>query len=171
MQKIKRRCIFFRHCQINGAGMLVGASVVVIVWMAVCFAVGVPLSVFHYFRGHTPLMARWLYLLADLCSHAVLGAAIGIALCNRRYAFELQKYRGAFYFVLAIVFGYLFNAFFFGMGFFLVAFVLAAMEVFGLVVAMLNFCRFNRFCSFLIFCGCIWGLYRMMLAFFCFFVV
>ena len=169
MHKIKRRSMFFRHCQINTAGMIVGASVLVAVWIVVCLVVGVPLSVFHYFRGNTLLLPRWLYLLADLLSHAVLGAAIGIALCHRRWAFEVQKYRGAFYFVLAIVFGYLFHAFFFGVGFFLVAFVLTAMELLGLVIAMFHFYHFNRLCAFLTFWGCAWACYRMLLSFFCFF--
>jgi hypothetical protein len=171
MQKTKRRCVWFRNCRINTAGVIVGASILVVVWIIVCLAVGVPISVFHYFRGNTPLPARWLYLLSDLISHAALGAAVGSVLCDRRYAFEAQKYRGAFYFALAIVLGYLFHAFFFGIGFFLVAFVLTAMELFGLVIAMMNFYHVNKLCALLTLVGCAWACYRMLLAFFCFFVV
>lgn len=171
MQKTKRRCVLFRGSRVNTAGMIVGISILVFVWMIVCLVVGVPISVFHYFRGNTLLPPRWLYLLSDLISHAALGAAIGIALCERRYMFEVQKYRGAFYFSLAIVLGYLFHAFFFGVGFFLVAFVLTAMELFGLVIAMMNFYHGNRLCSFLTLIGCVWACYRMLLSFFCFFIV
>ena len=171
MQKNKRRGMFIFSRQIHTAGMIVGASVLVLVWLIICLGVGVPLSAFYHLRGITPLLPRWLYLLSDLLSRAALGAAIGIVLCQRRYAFEIQKYRGAFYFVLAVVFGYLFHAFFFGFGFFLVAFVLTAMEVFCLTVALLNFRYLNLLSSFLIFLVCIWGIYRMLLSFFCFFII
>jgi hypothetical protein len=137
----------------------------VILWCVI----GIPLGIFHFLRGAVPLMPRWLYMLLDLAIHALLGMAIGAALCNRKYACEIQKYRGAFYFLLAILFGYLYYAFFFGISFFLVSFVLAIMELMGLLVASLNFLHVTKSSALFSFVGCLWALYRVFLAFFAFF--
>ncbi|MBO4980148.1 MAG: hypothetical protein J6D16_07055 [Clostridia bacterium] len=131
--------------------------------------IGIPLGIFHFLRGVVPLMPRWLYMLLDLVVHALLGVAIGAVLCNRRYAYKIQKYRGAFYFLLAILFGYLYYVFFFGISFFLVSFVLAVMELMGLFVAALNFMHVTKLSALFSFVGCLWALYRVFLTFFVFF--
>ena len=166
MHKIRKRDPWH---EANRAGMAVGgavlASILVILWCVF----GIPVGIFYHLRGAIPLLPRWLYLFCDLAVHALLGASLGAALCERRYAGEAQKYRGAFYFLLAVLFGYLYYAFFFGIGFFLVAFVLAAMELCGLFVAMLNFSRVIRLSAFFAAIGCLWALYRCILSFVAFF--
>ena len=166
MRKIRKRRV---AQEINRAGVIVGISVLVAVQLILWFVVGIPIGIFHYLRGTVPLLPRWLYMFSELTAHGLLGAAIGAALCARRYPCETQKYRGAFYFLLAILFGYLYYAFFFGVGFFLVAFVLAAMELLALAVAALNFLHVVRLSAFLSGLGCLWALYRVFLSFSAFF--
>lgn len=155
--------------EINRAGVIAGISVLVAVQVILWFVVGVPIGTFYYLRGMVPLLPRWLYMLSELMAHIFLGVAIGGALCARRYPCETQKYRGAFYFLLAILFGYLYYPFFFGVNFFLVAFVLAVMELIALVVAALNFLHVVRLSAFFSFLGCLWALYRVFLSFSVFF--
>lgn len=155
--------------EINRAGVIAGISVLVGVQIILWFAVGVPLGIFYCLKGIVPLLPRWLYMFFELMAHIFLGVAIGAALCARRYPCETQKYRGAFYFLLAILFGYLYYPFFFGVNFFLVAFVLAVMELIALVVAALNFLHVVRLSAFFSFLGCLWALYRVFLSFSVFF--
>lgn len=164
---IKRR----RVGEINFAGAIVGIAVLVAIQILLWFVIGVPMGLFHCLRGMISLLPRWLYLLFDLAVHALLGVAIGAALCERRHHCEVQKYRGAFYFLLAILFGYLYYAFFFGVGFFLVAFVLSAMELLALLIAMLNFSRVVKISAVLSGLGCLWAFYRVFLSFTAFFSV
>ena len=166
-----RFCKRSRVGEINFAGAIVGLSVLVAIQILLWFVIGAPIGLFHFLRGAAPLFPRWLYLLFDLAAHALLGVAIGAALCERRYHCEVQKYRGAFYFLLAILFGYLYYAFFFGISFFLVAFVLSVMELLALLMAMLNFSRVVKLSAFFSGLGCLWALYRAFLSFTAFFSV
>ncbi len=163
--KIWRREVY----RINAVGVIVLASTLAAIQLLLWCVVGAPIGIFYLLRGALPLLPRWLYMLLDLLIHACLGASLGMVLWDRRYVYEVQKYRGAFYFLLAIVAGYLYYAFFFGISFFLVSFVLAAMECFGLLVAMLNFMRVNRLSAVFLFAGCLWAFYRFFLSFFAFF--
>lgn len=171
MQNIMRKHFRRDACHINFTGMIVGASIFVLIQVLLFFVVGLPVGSFHYFRGFLPLLPRWMYVLLGLLTRAILGAALGAVLCDRRYACEIQKYRGAFYFLLATIAGYLCYVFFFGVGFFLVSFVLAAMELFGLLIAMLNFSRVIKLSAVFSALGCLWAIYHCSLSFFSFFVV
>ncbi len=168
MRKVRKRGLGW---QINRAGVIVGICVLVAIQIVLWCVVGIPIGLFHYLRGTVPLLPRWMYMLFELVAHALLGAAIGAALCERRYHCEAQKYRGAFYFLLAILFGYLYYAFFFGIGFFLVAFVLAVMEMLALLIAVLNFSHVMRLSALFSGIGCLWALYRVFLSFSAFFGV
>ena len=163
-----RRCV---GREINRAGVLVGAFVLVVIQIILWCVIGVPIGAFHFLKGTVPLLPRWLYMLFELTVHGLLGAALGAALCERRYPCEPQKYRGAFYFLLAILFGYLYYAFFFGVGFFLVSFVLAVMELFALAIVVLNFLHVVKLSALFSAVGCLWALYRVFLAFSAFFGV
>lgn len=171
MQKIKKR--FFR-CglyHINAVGMIVGASLLALIQIILWCTIGAPIGMFYHLRGLLPLLPRWLYMLLDLLVHACLGASLGAVLCDRRYFCEIQKYRGAFYFLLAIIAGYLYYGFFFGIGFFLVSFVLAAMELFALLIATLNFFRVIKISALFSVIGSLWAIYRLFLSFVSFFVI
>ena len=166
MYRACKRCV---GREINRAGVVVGASVLVAIQIILWCIVGIPIGMFHFLRGTIPLFPRWLYMLSELAVHILLGSAIGAVLCERRYPCEVQKYRGAFYFLLAIVFGYLYYAFFFGISFFLVAFVLAVLELLALTIAMLNFLHVVKLSAFFSALGCFWVLYRVFLSFSAFF--
>lgn len=166
MNKIRKRGL---GREANRAGMAVGGAVLSAVLIILWCIWGIPAGLFYHLQSEIPLLPRWLYLICDLAVHALLGAAIGAILCERHYACETQKYRGAFYFLLAILFGYLYYAFFFGINFFLVAFVLAVMELLGLLIAMLNFSHVIKLSALLAAIGCLWALYRCFLSFAAFF--
>ena len=171
MQKIGKRAFWSKCYHINAVGMIVGASICMLIQVILWCTVGAPIGMFYHLRGSIPLLPRWLYMLLDLLIHGCLGASLGMVLCDRRYYCEIQKYRGAFYFLLAIVAGYLYYGFYFGIGFFLVSFVLAVMETFALVIAMLNFFHVLKISALLSGIGCLWALYRLFLSFFSFFVI
>ena len=171
MQKIKKRVLRQELRRFNRTGLLVGAAILSVVKIFLWFMVGVPFGIFHYLRSMLPLLPRWIYMLFDLGVHAILGATIGMVLCDKRYFCETQKYRGAFYFVLAIVFGYLHYVFFFGIGYFLVCVVLALLELICLTIAMLNFFHVTKLSSLFSFFGLLWGIYRFFLSLFSFFIV
>jgi len=167
--KIKNKTWRRELYRMNATGAIVLASTLAGIQVLLWCVVGAPVGIFYLLRGALPLLPRWLYMLLDLLIHACLGASLGMVLFDRRYTCEIQKYRGAFYFLLAIVVGYLYYTFFFGIGFFLVSFVLAAMEFFGILVAMLNFARVNRLSALFLFVGGLWAFYRFFLSFFAFF--
>ncbi len=171
MQKIKKRGHRRELRYINIAAMITGASILALIQVVLWFVIGAPIGMFHVLRGSVPLLPRWLYMLLDLVVHALLGASIGAILCNRCCVCEVQKYRGAFCFLFAIVVGYLYYSFFWGIGFFLVSFVLAAMEILGLLVAMLNFFHVIKISALFSGIGCLWAIYRLSLSFFSFFVI
>jgi hypothetical protein len=110
-------------------------------------------------------------MLLDLSIHAGLGAALSATLCDRRHCFEALKYRGAFYLLLAIVVGYLYYGFYFGIEFFLVALVLAAIEFLGLLIATLNLFRVIKISAIPSAIGCLWAIYRMFLSIFSLFSI
>ena len=158
--KIRNKSWRRELCHVHAVGGIVFAATLAVIQILLWCVVGAPIGIFYLLRGVLPLLPRWLYMLCDLLIHACLGAAFGMVLLDRRGVFEVQKYRGAFYFLLAILMGYLYYAFFFGISFFLVSVVLAGLEFFGILVAALNFTRINRLSVFLLFIGLLWAFYR-----------
>ncbi len=171
MQNIRKNCFVREFKRANFAGMIVGAAILALTEMILWCVIGTPLDTFHYLRGKCHVPPVWLYMLTELVVHVLLGGACGMVLGDRWCFDQTPKYRGSFYFLLAVVFGYLFYAFFFGPEYFLVALLLAAMELFGLVICMLNYFRVIRVSAILVGVGCLWAFYRLCISVISFFVL
>lgn len=171
MQNIRRNCFVREFRRANPAGVIAGAAILALAELILWCVIGTPLNSFHYLRGKSPVPPVWIYMLMDLAVHILIGGACGMVLCDKRCFDQTPKYRGAFYFLLAVIFGYLFYAFFFGPGYFLVAVLLAAMELCGLAICMFNFFRVIRLSAILIGVGFLWALYRLILSLISFFAL
>lgn len=152
-------------------GLAVGSGVGLLIAIVLLFSVGRPIVAFRFLKGGITTLPVWIYTLLHCFWGILLGGALGTVLGDRRCFWQASKYRGCFYALLAAMLGVMYYMFFFGKLYFLVAALLAAMELIALAICTLLFWRGLRFSSFL--CGMcfLWAFYRFVFSFFCIFVI
>ena len=151
-------------------GAAIGTAIfLVAVWLIVLFMVGSPRILLRFAAGHIVVLPSWIFLTLTVAFYAVLGFSLGAVLFKRRCVNETAKYRGAFFFSIAITVSYLWYALVFGARFFLPALLLAAIFTLGFVIAAFNFRRVLRLASYGMWLAAIWGAYLFLLSLLFFF--
>lgn len=145
------------------------AILLVAVWLVVLFMIGSPRMLLRLISGRVAIFPPWLFILLIFAFYAVCGFCIGAVLFFRRRSDETAKYRGAFFFSIAVAASYLWYALFFGARFFLPAALLSAVAVTGLVVAAVNFRRVSPLAAIGLFSATAWGVYCLVISVLCFF--
>ena len=151
-------------------GAAIGTAIfLVAVWLIVLFIVGSPRILLHFASGHIVVLPSWLFLTLTIVFYGIAGFSIGAVLFECRRVNETSKYRGAFFFSIAITASYLWYALTFGARFFLPALLLAAIFTLGFVIAAVNFRRVVRLASHGMWIAAIWGAYLFLLSLLFFF--
>ena len=151
----------------KGAAVWV-AVFLVAVWLIVFFMIGSPRMLIRWISGRVAVPPTWLFTVMLCVFYALCGLCAGAVLFSCRKVDETSKYRGAFFFSLALMASYLWYALFFGARFFLVAAVLSLAAMLTLMLSVFNFCRVLRLCS-LLWGAVVWCGYCVTLSLLCFF--
>lgn len=135
---------------------------------AVWCAVGSPVYVLRFISGRVSVLPLWLFGLLDITAFTFLGCSLGGAL-TAKGSCGVDRYRGAFYFIIGVTLFYLHHIFFFVYCAFLVSFFMSAFIFFLLVVAVINFFRVSRVASLSAVLGGLWSLYILIFSMLVFF--
>lgn len=141
----------------------------VVVWFIVLFIVGSPRMLLLFAAGRVAVLPSWLFLTLTVVFYAIMGFCTGAVLFACRCVNETAKYRGAFFFSIAVTASFLWYALAFGARFFLPALLLAAVVAVGLVITAFNFRRVVRLASWGMWIAAAWGLYLLLLSLLFFF--
>jgi uncharacterized membrane protein len=160
-----------RPCSVNRGAVVSTAVFLVAVFWAVILTVGSPRMLLRIAATRFCVLPPWLFLLASSVFYAVCGAALGAVLFSRGRGGETAKYRGAFFVSVAVSASYLWYAVTFGAHFFLPAFLLSVVALFGFFVAAVNFRRVCRLASVGMCCVVAWSAYFAVLTLLLFFFV
>ena len=151
-----------------GGATAFGAILLGIVWLIVLSIVGSPRLLLHLISTRILVLPSWLFLAWMLLLFLVGGACMGMVLGGRRRGCDVIRYRGAFFFTVAITICYLWYALFFGARFFFPALVLSLVSCGCFLVAAINFKRvFPLACFGTWFCFCA-SAYQTLLSTICF---
>lgn len=151
--------------------LTVGALLFGIVWLIVLSIVGSPRSFLQLIALRTITFPPWLFLLLMLALFVICGGSIGMVFGNWRRGCELSRYRGAFFFTVAITLCYLWYALFFGARFFLPSLLLSAIVCFCFMLAAMNFRKVFRAAAVGMWIAFGISAYLFFLSLFCFFLL
>ena len=150
---------FFRKIHVGAA---VGTAIfLVAVWWIVFCMIGTPRRLLYFLSGCPFVLPSWMLILLLFVFFALSGFCVGAVLFAERCTDEISKYRGAFFFSIAITAGYLWYAMTFGAALFLPAILLAAVMVAGLVITAVNFSRCSCVASKGMWIAAGWGVYLL----------
>ena len=163
----KRIHIFFRDIHMGGA--IGGALFLVGVWLIVLMIVGSPRMLLHFAAKQILVLPAWLFLVLSFLFYAICGFCVGAILFDCRRTREVARYRGAFFFSLAITVSYLWYALFFGARFFLPALLFSAIVSLFLIVTAVNWRGLLRPCFPMMWLAVGWSVYLFVFCLTCFF--
>ena len=138
---------------------MAGMLLLGLVWLIVLSMVGTPRALLLLLSHRMAVPPSWIFLLSMLILFLVCGFCIGGALCVEKWGVDLCRYRGAFFFAVALPLCYLWYAVLFGAHFFLIAALLALFSCLFFFFCAINFWRVSSLASmgiwltFLIMCG------------------
>ena len=161
------------RCEIEKIN-LVFVAILAFLFLAVDFAVwcvsASPLYLLRTVVDKLPVLPLWLFGLFDLLAFTLFGAALGTALSNKQRC-EVEKYRGAFYFIIGVVLAYLHHVILFSfLGFFLSALISMAV-CFFILIASVNFARVSKVAMLFSALGGAWSIYIFLFSIFVFFLI
>lgn len=133
-------------------------GVFLLIDFAVWCAVGSPAYMLRFVSGRVSVLPLWVFGLLDFLAFTLFGAALGCAL-SAKGGCGVDRYRGAFYFIIGVTLFYLHHIFFFVYGAFLMSFLVAALIFSLLVIAIVNFSRVSSVSSLCAVLGGVWSVY------------
>ena len=154
---------------VNRCATVASTLLLVIVWIIVLSIVGSPRLLLRMVGTTNVTLPSWVFLVMTFVFYAVCGFSIGAVLSCRHPVNETAKYRGAFFFSIALMLSYLWYALSFGARFFLPAVVLAFISSFCFLVSAVNFRVVFRLASVGMWIVFAWSLYLLFFSLFCFF--
>ena len=155
---MKHKVKYELYCINPALAVAVGILLVVVNFSIWC-AVGSPIFVIRYLSSKIFTFPLWLYGLFDFLSFGMLGFSLGADLLGVCRVNEVARYRGAFFFILGIVFSYLHHLFFFPMSSFFMALILGIIAVAFLIFAIMDLRRVSKIASLFAMIGSLWRLY------------
>ena len=163
----KIRCELER---LNLLPMLLLGGVFLLIDFAVWCASSSPLYVLHLASDKMAVLPTWLFGLLDLLSFTLYGLALG-AVLGSKCGCEVERYRGAFYFIIAVTLAYLHHIILFSYLSFFVAMLISAIVVFFIFVATANFFRVSKAGAILAVLGGLWSVYIFLFSILLFFLI
>ena len=145
-----RRILAREHNKVNGGAALAVGIFFAVFFLIVLFMVGTPRGLLFAASHRVQALPSWLFLLVCLFFYFACGLSLGCVLFQKGGAWEVPKYRGAFFFCIGIAASYLWYAVTFGARFFFLALLLSAFSTVFLALSALNFRR--------AFCASFWGM-------------
>ena len=164
MNKLKYE---FRNLNVAAATAI--SVIFLFVNFSVWCAVGNTAYVFRFISSYVKTMPLWLFGLFDFISSVLLGFALGGGLTEKAPNCQICKYRGAFYFIIGVVCGFLHHGFFFLGARFLAAMLMSLLQCLFLMIAYVNFCRVSTAVSIILAFGFLWRFYLFVLSILTFF--
>ena len=151
------------------------ATVISVIFLFVNFSVWCAVEntayVFHFISSCVKTLPLWLFGLFDFISSVLLGFALGGALAETAPISHIYKYKGAFYFVIGVVCGFLHHGFFFLGARFLSAMLVSFLQCVFLAIAYVNFCRVSSVVSIILALGFLWRVYLFVFSTITFFLM
>lgn len=139
----RRSAIYCEVAKSNKAAIFVSIGVLAIFKLLVLCSVGAPVVVRHYFAEYLPPL--WIYGVLGLLDMLLCGYAIGFVLgAGRGSRLGEGRYRGAFYFVVGVVLGYVRHLLMFGKLMLIPALIAGIASVFCLFICAIEFFRAGR---------------------------
>ena len=129
-----------------------------------------PIYLLRTVADKLPVLPLWLFGLFDLLAFTLFGAALGAALSNKQ-RFEVEKYRGAFYFIIGVVLAYLHHVILFSYLCFFLSALVSGTVCFFIFIASINFARVSKATMFFSVLGEIWSIYVFLFSLFVFFLI
>ena len=154
---------------------VVFATVVAAIFIFVDFfvwcAAGSPMYVLRFVSVYVPVLPLWVFGLFDFLSFAVLGFSLGAVLGMSCSAYDVYKYRGAFYFIMGVTLAFVHHILLLVGAKFFVAIFIGVLRCFFISVAIVNFYRVSKISAVLSAVGSVWSFYILIFNLLVFFFV
>ena len=147
------------------------SAIMIFIDFCVWCAIGSPAYILKFISSSLKVPPLWLFGLLDLLSFAVLGFSLGAVLGTLCSAYDVPKYRGAFFFVIGVTLAFLHHVIFFGFARFFFSLVVSVLSCAFLAAAVVDFFHVSKLSGVISVIGVLWRFYILILDVMTFFVM
>ena len=147
------------------------AGIFIFIDFSVWCAIGSPVYVLRFISGYLSTLPLWLFGLCDFISCTLLGFSLGALLASSCSVYDVDKYRGSFYFIIGAALMFLHHVFFFSGARFFISMLVSILECTFFGIALINFAKASKLAFFISLLGVLWRVYLLIFNITTFFLI